>query len=58
MPESLNEFFRRRFRELQQSPEWTRLGNMGLTEFMKMLENEYYDCADDPVPPHPDRTVQ
>lgn len=51
MPESFAEFFKRRVRELQQSPEWGQLGKMGLTEFMRMMKNDYFDCANDPIPP-------
>lgn len=51
MPESLNEFCRRRFRELEQSGEFDQLGDMPVTDFLDMLKNEFYDCADDPVPP-------
>lgn len=51
MPESFREFWNRRVRELGQSPEWAQLGKMSVTDFGKMIENEYYDCAEDPVPP-------
>lgn len=50
MPESLNEFRRRRFRELNQSGEIDRFGDMPVTDFLDMLEREFYDCANDPVP--------
>ena len=50
MAESINEFRRRRFRELEQSGEIDQLGDIPVTDFLDMLENEYYDCADDPVP--------
>ena len=50
MPESLKEFRLRRLHELVQSGELDQLGDMPVTYFLDMLENEYYDCADDPVP--------
>ena len=51
MPESLKEFRRRRFHELEQSGEFDQLGDMPVTDFLDMLEREFYDCADDPAPP-------
>lgn len=50
MPESLKEFRLRRFHELEQSGELDQLGDMPVTDFLNMLRNEYYDCADDPAP--------
>lgn len=47
--ESPSEFCRRRLCELRQSPEWGQFGKMGVSDFIKMIEGEFYDCADVPV---------
>lgn len=50
MPETFSQFFDRRVREVQESAEWDQIGEMNPMDFVRMVENEYYDGADDPVP--------
>lgn len=48
MPESLSEFFDRRLREMVKIPEFAKMNALDVAD---LIENEFYDCADDPVPP-------
>jgi hypothetical protein len=50
VPETFGEFLERRFRELQESAELAQFGEMYLSKFVKMIEGEFYDRADDPAP--------
>ena len=55
VPETFGEFFDRRLGELVKIPEFAK---MNALEVATMVENEFYDCANDPVLPSAARTVQ
>lgn len=50
MPETFAAFGRRRLSELRSSDEWDEISEMKVSDFLKMIEDEYYDRAEDPVP--------
>ncbi|OFW00150.1 MAG: hypothetical protein A3G20_05060 [Acidobacteria bacterium RIFCSPLOWO2_12_FULL_59_11] len=54
VPETLRQFFNRRYRELAKLPEYAKIDAM---ELANIVEDEFYDCAFDPVPPIPERTL-
>jgi hypothetical protein len=59
IPETMTEFINRRFDELSRSSEWDEIGTMMGADILKMLESEFYDRAEDPVPePRSDVTLQ
>ncbi len=47
--ESLYEFSERRFRELARIPEF---GKMDAHDLFDLIEVEFYECANDPIPPY------
>lgn len=55
VPETFGEFFDRRLLELVKLPKFAK---MNALDVAAMVENEFYDCADDPAPPRAARTVQ
>lgn len=48
MFESLSEFFERRIRELVKIPKFGRMNALDLAD---IVENEFYECANDAIPP-------
>ncbi len=51
MFESLSEFVDRRLLELVKLPKFAK---MNALEVVDIIEAEFYDCANDPIPPEPD----